>query len=512
VPRGYRFQDGNIDPILQFEDFKAAYLNGDLDPNFEMLTAFESRGLTGMVDSSSANLTWMRETQANFHPDHLVIDNLATRYMQAVHSDVPYQHPVWPTQRDYTTIPAAGGECGPRAWFGRFARWAYGLPTWGHQQPGHAAMATWTPSSWVELLGRPWEYSYWEGRGGLDFFLETQARAFRPEFQKVLRGQWVAKALGEEPVNPMWAPQSPSTYGQGDLWSALMLYLKKITVADSGAAPVRQLNKSVVPTRIESLISAWSKKRPTPAISTDEHGTITIPAAAFSSKTGSISVMPSADSEDGQQILHGGGDWDVANHAVNYTVSMDEAGVYYLVANFSTWHQNLDFVMTTNASSEEIKIPVFESHGHWMETQPVEVQLLKGENVLSMSRYTALGMALKEFFLFKSKPVVPTVDPSDMPVPSPPPTPLSDYIIQPNRSSCEKDGLTELTAEQCRIACEYFGYKNTGSRARPNAWPGCFALAAGPWKGNCNFNTDTSGDGSDVTQLAVCLRDGTIVI
>jgi hypothetical protein len=291
-----------------------------------------------------------------------------------------------------------------------------------------------------------------------------------------------------------------------------MLYLKKITVADSGDAPIRQLNKSVVPTKIESLINAWSKKRPTPTITTDTHGTITIPAAAFSAKTGSISIMPSSDSEDGQQILHGGGGWDVANHAVNYTITVDEDSLYYLVANFSTWHQNLDLFLTTTASSDEIKIPVFESHGHWMETQPVEIQLLKGENVLSMSRYTGLGMAFKEFFLFKSKPVVPTVDPSDMPVPSPPPTPLSDYIIQPNRSSCEKDGLTELTAEQCTIACEYFGYKNTGSRSRPNSWPGCFALASGPWKGNCNFNTDTDGDGSDVTQLAVCLRDGMFVI
>jgi len=293
------------------------------------------------------------------------------------------------------------------------------MPTWGHQQPGHAAMATWTPAGWTELLGRTWQYSYWEGRSGTDFLLETQARAFRPEFQKILRGQWVAKALGEKPVNPSWTPRSPNTYGQGDLWSALMLYAKKITVADSGAAPVRKLNKSVVPTKIESLIDAWSKKRPTPTITTDKYGTIIIPAAAFSAKTGSVNIMPSADSEDGQQVLHAGGGWDVKNHEVNYTVSVDKGSMYYLVANFSTWHQNLDLFVTTTASPDKNNVPVFESHGHWMETQPVEIQLLKGENVLSFSRYTALGMAFKEFFLFKSKPVIPTVDPSDMPVSTP---------------------------------------------------------------------------------------------
>jgi len=508
VPRGYRFQEGTIDPIQQFKDYKEAYLNGDLDPNFEMLSTFECRGLTGMVDSSNANLTWMRETQAIFHPDHLVISNLATRYMQAVHTDVPYQHPLWPAERDYTTIPAAGGECGPRAWFGRFARWSFGMPTWGHQQPGHAAMSTWTPAGWTELLGRPWQYSYWENRGGLDFHLETQARAFRSEFQKILRGQWVAKVLNEEPVNARWTPDNPKSYGQGGFWSALMLYAKKITVADQGAAPVRQLQKSVVPTKIEALIADWKKERPIPTVSVDKQGTITIPAAAIAGKKGSISIMPSADSAVGQQVLHGGGGWDVENHVMNYTVSVEKASSYYLVANFSTWHQNLDLFMTSTASPDEVKIPVFWSHGHWMETQPVEIKLTKGENTLSFSRRTALAMAFKEFFLFKSKPVVPTPDPSDVPVPTPPPTPLSDYIIQPNRSSCAKDGLSELDAEHCSIACAYFGYKDTGSRNRPQAWPGCFVLTDGPWKGNCNFNTNKDGDGSDVTQQAVCSRHG----
>lgn len=367
-------------------------------------------------------------------------------------------------------------------------------------------MSTWTPAGWTELLGRPWEYSYWEGRSGTDFYLETQVRGFRADFQKVLRGEWVAIALGEQPVDPNWTPRSPNTYGKGGLWSALMLYSKKITISDNGNPPARVLKESIVPTKIESLIKAWSKDRPTPTITTDEDGTITIPAAAFSAKTGSATVMPSVDSEDGQQLLHTGGGWDVQNHAVNYSVSVDEDSTYFLVANFSTWHHNLDLFLTSTASSDEIKIPVFWSHGHWKETVPVQIKLLKGENILSISRYTALSIAFKEFFLFKSKPIVPTPDPDDVPVPTPPPTPLSDYIVQPNRSSCEKDGLMELDADNCAIACAYFGYKDTGARDRPQAWPGCFALASGPWKGNCNFNTNKDGDGSDVTQVAICSR------
>jgi hypothetical protein len=283
--------------------------------------------------------------------------------------------------------------------------------------------------------------------------------------------------------------------------------MKKITVADQGAAPERVIKKSVVPTKIESLIAAWSKKRPAPQITVDKHGKITIPAAAFSSKSGSVSTMPNADSEVDQQVLHGGGGWDVQNHQLNYTVSVQEAGDYYLVANFSTWHQNLDLFVTSNTFSGETQIPVFWSHGHWKETQPVQVHLVEGDNTLSFSRRTGLGMAFKEFFLFKSKPNVPTPPPGDVPVPTPPPTPLSNYRIQPNRSSCEKDGLSELSVDECAIACAYFGYKNTGARNRPNAWPGCFVLAAGEWKGNCNYNSNKDGDGSDVTQLAVCSTD-----
>lgn len=287
-----------------------------------------------------------------------------------------------------------------------------------------------------------------------------------------------------------------------------MLYSKKITVADKGAAPTRELEESRVPSKVDALIKAWSNKRPTPVITTDKDGTITIPAAAISKKTGSISVMPSADSEEGQQLFHGAGGWDVENHAFEYKVTVDQDSTYYLVANFSTWHINLDLIITsTTASSDEVNIPVFWSHGHWKETEPVEIKLLKGENVITMSRRTNLGLAFKEFFLFKSKPVIPTPDPHDVPVPTPPPTPLSNYKIQPNRSSCEKDGLMELDEEHCSIACAYFGYKDTGARNRPEAWPGCFVLGSGPWKGNCNFNSNTNGDGSDVTQLAVCSRD-----
>lgn len=132
-------------------------------------------------------------------------------------------------------IPAAGGECGPRAFFGRFTRKAFGLPTWGVTEPGHAAMSTFSPDEgWYVLLGATWKYAWWgkDGfhRGGDGFQLETQCRENRTEFRKVLRASWLATARGDGPINQGWSPTAAAGkagmphgttgYGEGGLWSA----------------------------------------------------------------------------------------------------------------------------------------------------------------------------------------------------------------------------------------------------------------------------------------------------
>ena len=165
-----------------------------------------------------------------------------------------------------SSIPAAGGECGPRAFFGRFTRKAFGLPTWGMTQPGHAAMTTFSPDQgWYTLLGATWKYSWWSKggygfRGGDDFYLETQCRENRTAFQKVLRGSWLATARGDAPINEGWncrecnKGQGGTDYGEGGLWSALVLYMKKIAV--NGTAPSLYNRTmpaaSLVPTKVQA--------------------------------------------------------------------------------------------------------------------------------------------------------------------------------------------------------------------------------------------------------------------
>ena len=150
-------------------------------------------------DAAGSNLAWLRTTMANYRPDDIAINNSnpVWRYAEAVHGEVAYGQPIWP-YTDYTEIPAAGGECGPRAFFGRLTREAFGLPTWGVTEPGHAAMSTRGPEGWQILLGAGWDHAWWakdgEDRGGQDWLLETQCRELRTDYQKVLRGTWVSYA------------------------------------------------------------------------------------------------------------------------------------------------------------------------------------------------------------------------------------------------------------------------------------------------------------------------------
>ena len=139
--------------------------------------------------------------------------------------------PLWPDGRpDYKDVPAAGGVCGYRnqsllkARFGRFCKRAFGLPVWGATEPGRALITSWSPEGgWAVQLGAEWSVISFDGRGGLDFQLETKSREFRGEFQQVLRAGWLGTARGDAAVNPGW----PRPSGQGGLWNALALYAKK---------------------------------------------------------------------------------------------------------------------------------------------------------------------------------------------------------------------------------------------------------------------------------------------
>lgn len=339
---------------------------------------------------------------ANYRPDEIAMD-YSWRYSRAVRTEVSYGDPKCDTMPGvcnghYAQIPAAGGECGPRAFFGRFARKAFGMPTFGVTQPGHAAMSAWSPNDgWHILLGASWDYSWWHSRGGDDFYLEATCRELRPQYQQVLRGGWLARALGEEPVDPSWGPRNPSSCGKGGNWSALMLYAKKIFVNETSPIPPRHVGPSLVPTKVQALVDAWPQKWPTPNITIDAQGNIHIPAAAYfyTNHSANIDVMKSYDLK-GEQLLHNGGEYvDPTSSSFAYELNMAQAATRYLTANITTWHMNTDLSVSYNSSSDPISLPVFYTVGHWNETQPIELRLVQGRNVLYFYRSTTNELVIK---------------------------------------------------------------------------------------------------------------------
>ena len=50
--------------------FQVAYLAGELDPGFEVLTAFEMRHTTN-APAADTDIQWLRETMANTRPDNI---------------------------------------------------------------------------------------------------------------------------------------------------------------------------------------------------------------------------------------------------------------------------------------------------------------------------------------------------------------------------------------------------------------------------------------------------------
>jgi len=517
VPVAHRFiasdddNNGFIEPVPRYMHYEKAFLNGELDPAVEVLTVFEFRYST-KCQSSNDNLQWLRDTMEYYNPTHTT-ESYEWRYARAVRTEVAYGDPVWPDcAPNFNAIPASGGVCGPRAWFGRFCKRAFGLPTWGAAQPGHAAMTTWTPTGWEVLLGAAWPFCNYGGRDGPDFQLETQAREFRPDYQQFLRGEWVSNARDDAPVPGTWNPRNPSSYGQGGLWAALSLYIKRVSVhvTHNGTTIPRDIGPSVVATRTAAYLAKVASKPAVGKITTLPDGTIRIPGDAFTSKnkTTSLDILPSYD--EGQQVMHNGGDPDDPTASSwEYTVTVENDGTYYLVVNFTTWHMQTDLWVSTAADPATDPKPtpngLFWTVGYWNETQPVEVALVKGENKLTFWRASTREISIKEILLETSKPTIPLPPKNHTPVPAPPSPPSSQYILLPAGTTCLKQGITELTEYECSLAVKDFGYKYTGPKQRP-IMVGCFVLSGGPYKGNGNFNENASATCCDPTIQNVCLR------
>ena len=311
-----------------------------------------------------------------------------------------------------------GGKCGPRAWFGRFICKTFGIPTWGARQPGHAMMHHWTPNGWIPVLGADWTYSWWEDRCGLDFLLETQARAIGedPYFDSVCCLQMIGSAvMGESALDSMVLLPNPSSF-----WCSLALMAKHIlakksqsmrSVATSSLTSATSMSCGVnepIRNTISQQLQVKTDAKET--ITIQEDGTIIIPATSCSEprqSTAHVQFTPSF--LGGSQLHHTEGD------AFEYSISdlpEDRAGNYDLSLRLCNVHLKQQPLLltvsggrsavwdtggTTNDVVDVVSIVVPYTVGEWQWTDPVTIHLCSGTNALSFSREIPnFGLSIKD--------------------------------------------------------------------------------------------------------------------
>jgi len=398
-PKSQTDAPATVDPVKRYLHYEKAFLDGELDPGFKDLTVWDYR-MVVYGDEPDWTLAWGRKMLRNYRPDHISTPDYRWRYVAAVRTDIKYgsQDNKYdkPELQFFQNIVMNGGVCGRRAFFGRFILRAFGVPTTARPQRGHAALAHWTPDGWVVCLGAGWGSGWTKTRYGkdLDFLATTQARSTGKPYLQVKRAQWVGDVLGEKRTSGFLS-------GDPAFWHGVSLYLQRDIIEKAKAVAlaavgtdIGEANESKVKEAVEAATITEEDRK----IVIGKDGVITIPAVACSKPTNSTAKIRFMKSHLGGMQLH-------YNRLGNpeefeYTFDAPAAGKYALSARVVTpsWKQHL--LVAANGAKEPTDIALPFTVGMWEKTEPVEVSLVKGRNVLRFSRNEPVkGLTIKDFTL-----------------------------------------------------------------------------------------------------------------
>lgn len=392
----YRTQT-TVDQVERYLHYEKAFLNGELDPAFKDMNTWECRFITD-DPYSNEDLAWTRKMMQNYRPDHITNPDYKWRYVRIVKSDVPY---VSPTSDPSLGTPAQqhialGGICGRRAFYGRLATRAFGIPSRASTQTGHGAMCHWTPDGWVVCLGAWWSSAWCGPQGGLDFLLDSQAREHTDDYLQVLRAQWIGDSLGEPDV-------SIRQYGSGGgFWDGLAFYKKRAIVEDAeiealelaGGMKLGESDDLLGDEKGEEIEIPESDK----TIVFGDDGIITIPAAACDRPTNSTDKVAFMKSWDGGTQIHYGR-LGQRPELIRYSVEAPAAGAYTLVADVATVSPKQEIILRLNRRTLiDISLPY--TKGMWEQSKPVTIDLKEGRNTLMFTcRAPNRGVTMKEIKL-----------------------------------------------------------------------------------------------------------------
>jgi hypothetical protein len=391
-----------IDPVKRHLHYQKAWLEGELDPAFKTLNAWELRMVVN-CDAPDHILAWGREILRNYRPDHMRTSNPGWRYSMIIKTDVLYGSKDVgndrPTLQQYQNIIANGGVCGRRAFFGRFILRSFGIPVWGVTQKAHAAVGRWTPDGWVVNLGAAFKWSWWDkdetSRSGSDFLLETQAREADTHYLKVLRAQWISDVLGETDFNDRSAVV-------GGFWSNIAQYQSRAIAAAIDAKDLGTVGEDIAESNESKEVETITESPITKAdrqIVVGPEGYITIPAVALTDSDQSGKAFIPMAGASGGTLLHCNRDMKAEQH-FEYRINVPKAGKYTLTANVVTVQSDQKLLLTTNGSPEPLEIALPYTMGMWDATPSVEVTLAQGQNILRFTRPApSRGVTINVFIL-----------------------------------------------------------------------------------------------------------------
>jgi hypothetical protein len=382
-------KSSHIHPVKRYLHFEKAFLGGELDPAFKSLTTWEMRFVVNSEDPDEM-LAWGREMLRTYRPDHIYSADYGWRYVSSVKSEVPYgsQNVQYddPQNHQMQNIIRNGGVCGRRAFFGRFILRSFGIPTWGVTQKAHAALSHWTPNGWVVNLGAGFQHSWWDKDdvhlNGSEFQLETQARAHKDDYMKIVRANMVSRILGE-------SAYSLRRNVDGGFWSRVALYQSRILAAnmpDLGALGQELGEANEKEQKIESEAAAKADRE-----IREEDGIITIPSVAHETASGKSASMRSFTG--GMQIHAFGG------FKTKYKINASRSGNYLLTAKVATVQTGQKFLFTVQ-DGQPVEQAVPYTLGLWQTTEPIPVTLKSGSNTLQFELAAgSRGVTIKEFTL-----------------------------------------------------------------------------------------------------------------
>lgn len=392
-----------VDPVARFLHFESAMRDGELDPAFPRLEVWEYRMVVNGEEPDEI-LAWGRQMLRNYRPDQVHNPDYRWRYVDSVRTDVRYgsqdnQHDE-PGLQFFQNILKNGGVCGRRAFYGRFLLRAFGIPTTARPQRGHAALVHWTPDGWVPCLGAGWGSGWTHTRYGkdLDFLATTQARATGAKFLQVKRAQWIGDVMGE-----------PRTFGllenKPAFWYGVSLHTQRAIVEAAAAKTLAAVGQDIAEaneTKEKVAIAEIEITDEDRTIAVSADGTITIPAAATTKPTRSSGKILFLESSLGGKQLHYSRNGNA--QTFQYAFDAPAAGKYALTARVVTpsWQQHL--LVTANDAESPVEIELPFTIGMWARTEPVEIALVEGRNVLHFAHRSAgyeKGFSVRDFTLTK---------------------------------------------------------------------------------------------------------------